>query len=902
MEFIILVGAFFCLRQSWLRATRVLAGAIIFIALAAVTQHLFRWHNPERILESTPAIGLPTSYWAVMAANASVAFVLCATALIFLTIPRSRFPMLRWAGGFCGAAVCVLTLVSLVWTLSQWDAPDFSTLSIDMSLQAIIAFLLFGLALILSAWRQLLPRWRHGRWVGALPTIIGTVTIALVSVAWENLERHEHENIRDISSAELQKVSRTLRLTNEEARGRMLRFANRLARDGQVDRLEWHRDAQDLLEHASYSLLARADATMQIVQSVPADYFDDIATGRLNNDPVHADAMTVMRSFGEAVSPPLRLPNGALGVYLYTPIWQGDHLAGVLIAAIGFNDVVQRMLQPTLERGYAASASYQGRYLFASNPEHSPPPGHIVSDVLPAPFADWNLQLWPTPQLLMQQYSPLPAVILSLGTALAVLLALSLRTGIKLTSTLQEVEHLNTDLERRVAERTLALQEEIAQRKGLTERLAHLAMHDSLTELPNRVLFQEHLEQALAQALRSGNPGAVMFLDVDHFKQINDTLGHQLGDQMLIEFARRVRSAVRKGDVVARHGGDEFLVLVQDLEKPEDAAAIAEQILRAMEPPVHLGAQTLEIGTSIGIAMFSLETPKPEVHIKHADAALYQAKLAGRGSYAFYSEALQQEIRRRATRRQELKHAIEHDELVVYYQPRVALNGRSLVGAEALVRWQRPSGELVMPGEFIPVAEESSLIVDLGEKVICRVIEDIQAWQRNAQPTPLISLNLSAKQLAGRATVESFSKCLAAHEELAPYLELELTESVLFASGSSGHRIIVNLADRGYRIAIDDFGTGYSSFGYLNSFPVDTLKIDRSFVNGAVDDPGHAVIVQTIADLARNFRLRCVAEGIETPEQLEFVTEHGCDEGQGYLFGRPMPQQSFQALWRGGQA
>ncbi len=424
-------------------------------------------------------------------------------------------------------------------------------------------------------------------------------------------------------------------------------------------------------------------------------------------------------------------------------------------------------------------------------------------------------------------------------------------------------------------------------------RLAYLAQFDALTGLPNRALLADRFSQMIVQAKRRDSPLGVLFIDLDEFKIVNDTLGHAGGDALLKEVAVRLQSAVRTGDTVARISGDEFAVVLADLARPEDAALVAQKVIDRLAAAVEIHGKEVFVTASVGIAAFPGDGADAEALIGAADAAMYRAKQAGRNAYQFFTAEINQRSRARAQMGTELRRALERDEFALVYQPKVKLADRRRSGAEALLRWNHPERGTVPPVEFIPVLEETGLIVQVGEWVIKRACEDIKAWQAAGLEVGPVSVNLSARQFR-QQDLDARIRSLVASAGVAPGLiELEITESQVMQDPEHAIRVLRALCDAGMRIAIDDFGTGYSSLAYLTRFPVGSLKIDRSFVKDMSSDKGDATIVRTIIEMAHTLGFTVVAEGVETEDQATFLRLLRCEQAQGYLFARPMPAPEF---------
>jgi len=437
------------------------------------------------------------------------------------------------------------------------------------------------------------------------------------------------------------------------------------------------------------------------------------------------------------------------------------------------------------------------------------------------------------------------------------------------------------------------------ERKKAEEHLAYVSNYDSLTQLANRVLFQDRLGQALARADRNGSLVALLFLDLDRFKAFNDALGSGFGDILLKTVADRIRRSVREGDTVARMGSDEFCVILEDIPEAQSAVPMAQKILGALGQPFGLYGQEVFSGASMGIA---IRKPHDDGDVvKDAAAAAQRAKETGPGGYQFFTPEMNVRAFERLAFESNLRRALERDELILHYQPQVDLRSDRIVGAEALMRWRHPELGLIMPGKFIPVLEETGLIMPAGEWAIRAACEQAKAWQDEGTPVR-VAVNLSAQQFRRQDLTSSVSRALSVTGLDPSLLELEITESTLMEKArASGVRLEQLKTDEGVQVSIDDFGTGYSSLAYLKRFPLDVLKIDRSFVRDIADDPDDAAIVSAIIGLAHSLRLKVLAEGVETGEQLAYLREQGCDRMQGFLFSKPLPADVFARLLREGK-
>lgn len=434
----------------------------------------------------------------------------------------------------------------------------------------------------------------------------------------------------------------------------------------------------------------------------------------------------------------------------------------------------------------------------------------------------------------------------------------------------------------------LALARDISERKAAEKEIQKLAYYDVLTNLPNRRLLHDRLDQALVKSLKLGKRAAVFFIDLDRFKIINDSLGHPVGDRLLIEVSRRFLRISRQEDTLARLGGDEFVLLAM-VGSSEDAGGIAAKLLASLAEPIVLESQDLFITASLGIALSFEDGTNSDQLLRNADAAMYHAKEQGRNTYRFFSREINQQVTEKRALEGQLRGAIERGELQLYYQPKVDLTSGRPTGIEALLRWHHPDWGLVPPDRFIPLAEETGLILPIGEWVLRTACNQVQLWNEAGEPPLRVAINLSARQLMESYFSETVDQALADSGLDPRQLELELTESMLLAHSEHNLSTFIALKKRGITLSIDDFGTGYSCLNQLKRFPVDYLKIDRSFLCQLTSDPDMAAIAKAITTMAHSLNLRVVAEGVETEEQHRMLLGHGCDEGQGYRFGRPEP-------------
>lgn len=431
-------------------------------------------------------------------------------------------------------------------------------------------------------------------------------------------------------------------------------------------------------------------------------------------------------------------------------------------------------------------------------------------------------------------------------------------------------------------------------------QLKHLAYYDGLTDLPNRMLFLDRLRQSVVQAERGRHKMALLFIDLDRFKMVNDLFGHKAGDDLLVEASARLRDCVRASDTVARLSGDEFTIILPEVPDPQSAAQVAQKIIDRLAIPYHVDGQEVFITSSIGIALYPNSARSAEGLTKSADIAMYHAKSLGRNNYQFYRAAVNEGTAELFTLENSLRRALEREELEIDYQPQVDIETGRVSGMEALLRWRHPEKGLIMPSDFIPVAEETGLIVPIGEWVLRHACAQNVAWQKSGFPPMRMAVNISARQLRLHTLAEKVAEVLDETGLDADWLELELTETMMMRSTEDIIGILRQLKSIGVFLSIDDFGTGYSSLSYLKRFPVDTIKIDRSFIQGVDSDFDDAAISQAIIALAHSLRLKVIAEGVETEKQLLFLREHQCCDAQGYYFSRPMSARAITELLQNG--
>ena len=443
---------------------------------------------------------------------------------------------------------------------------------------------------------------------------------------------------------------------------------------------------------------------------------------------------------------------------------------------------------------------------------------------------------------------------------------------------------------------------DVTESRAMTEEMSHLAQHDILTDLPNRLLLKDRINQAIAAARRNNSKVAVLFMDLDGFKDINDTLGHAIGDSVLQSVAKRLVSCVRSSDTVSRQGGDEFVVLLSEIKQPSDAGITARKILTAVTASHRFDQHDVQLMASIGLSTYPDDGQDAEILLKNADMAMYEGKKRGHNNYQFFRQDMNSRTIERQTIEANLRGALERQEFVLHYQPKINLQTGKITGAEALIRWLHPDRGLVSPLQFIPIAEESGLILLVGQWVLREACRQAQDWIDAGLPATPVAVNVSSLEFRSEGFLESLRAILKDTRLDPRHLELELTESVLMQHAESSASMLDALKSIGVRLAVDDFGTGYSSLSYLKKFPIDSLKIDQSFVRDIATDTDDATIVSAVITMAKSLKQCVIAEGAETEEQVTFLQAHACDEAQGYYFSKPVVPHQFAKLLKTGIA
>lgn len=558
---------------------------------------------------------------------------------------------------------------------------------------------------------------------------------------------------------------------------------------------------------------------------------------------------------------------------------------GIFGAILSLQDLINNVVRANISEGFQLALANENGLLYSFQGDQQTKQQWQVNTSLQVLGNRWTLTVWPTPNKLEELLGGVSTAVLTAGLAVTLLLTFVLYIfGVS--------RHRSQEL----ADTNLELYAEIEERERVEQQMAYLAEHDALTGLANRNALMRFLTEKMPATEQHKTILAVIFIDLDRFKEVNDALGHTVGDELLKRVARRLQKIAPESTFIARTGGDEFVLAAPDSESSHYVTELAKQLLLALDTHFFVDAYELFISASIGIAFAEDADYSAENVVRNADTALYQAKEAGRNTYQIYSRAVHRDLTEKLELMKRLRHAVEQENLVVYYQPKIDLNSRRIIGAEALVRWVEDDGKVIGPDQFIPIAEDTGLIIPISDFVMRQATEQLKQWHDLGYDDLTMAINISGKQLH---TPDLIDKVLdTVHQaRIGPqFIELELTEQVFIENIQSHRHFMHAIREHGIALAIDDFGVGYSSLSYLKNFPVTSLKIDRSFVQDLPGDNDDATITQTIINLAKNLEIDIVAEGIETEQQVDFLMERECFVGQGFLFSRPIPAEQFTQL------
>ena len=720
---------------------------------------------------------------------------------------------------------------------------------------------------------------------GAKQVFLTACAGIIVSLAAFGYLRHgENQQARDALQTEAFNIQREIRqnMTSHLFATELLAREWEQSQQSLVD--TWQRDAELItLYYQSVQGLVWLNTDLQIQRYYPPSrqpqllgtlFENSDLVKRLNASSGNRHAMV-----GEAGN----LGRLSSDVAMFARLDKNDK-QGFLGLIISMQDLLNNVIRGNIAEGFQLSLSRDQQTLYQFAGDISLQNSWIEQRELQILGNSWQLNIWLTPKKLAS---------LRGGVSVAILIAGLLITAMVtfVTFILAQSRHKAQQL----ADANIELYTEIDERERIEKQMAYLAEHDSLTNLINRNALMRILNEHLKDREKSSN-SAILFIDLDRFKEVNDALGHTVGDELLRRVARRISKLAPKNSRLARSGGDEFLLTLLQPDNRQQVLDLTQQLLKALDSHFFVDDYELFISASIGIAFADDADFNGEYLIRNADTALYQAKDNGRNTYHLYNKAVHRDLAKKLELVKQLRYAVENEALVVYYQPKVELLSHRIVGMEALVRWVQEDGTVIGPDEFIPIAEDTGLIIPLSEFVLKEACKQLHHWHQQGFDELTMAINISGKQLHLPHLVDDIMNTVHAAQVPADRIELELTEQVFIENIQSHTNFMHAVRDNGMSLAIDDFGVGYSSLSYLKNFPVTSLKIDRSFVNDLPDNEDDAVIVQTIINLAKNLNIQLVAEGIETPDQVDFLMNRECGVGQGYLFSRPLPAEKITEL------
>lgn len=720
---------------------------------------------------------------------------------------------------------------------------------------------------------------------GAKQVLLTACAGIIVSLAaFGYLRQSENEAARDALQTEAFNLQREIR-QNMTAH---LFATELLAREWEQNQpsLEqsWQRDAELItLYYQSVQGLAWLSPTLQIQRFFPPSRQPQLL-GTVFKDSDLVERLQVSSGNRHAmVGSAGNLGRLSSDVAMFARI-ENDDKQGFLGLIISMQDLLNNVIRGNISEGFQLSLNHQGKTLYQFAGDMSLRESWTETRQLQILGNSWQLNIWLTSNKLAQ---------LRGGVSIAILLA-----GLLITAMLTFVIFILAQSRykaQQLADANIELYTEIDERERIEKQMAYLAEHDALTNLINRNALMRILNEQLKNTELSAN-SAILFIDLDRFKEVNDALGHTVGDELLRRVARRISKLAPKNSRLARSGGDEFLLAILKPDNRQQVIDLTQQLLKALDSHFFVDDYELFISASIGIAFANDADFNAEYLIRNADTALYQAKDNGRNTYHLYNKAVHRDLAKKLELVKQLRYAVENESLVVYYQPKVELLSHRIVGLEALVRWVQEDGTVIGPDQFIPIAEDTGLIIPLSEFVLKEACNQLHHWHKAGFDDLTMAINISGKQLHLPHLVDDIMSTVHGAQVPADKIELELTEQVFIENIQSHTNFMHAVRDNGMSLAIDDFGVGYSSLSYLKNFPVTSLKIDRSFINDLPDNEDDAVIVQTIINLARNLNIQLVAEGIETPEQVDFLMSRECGVGQGYLFSRPLPAEKITEL------
>jgi len=682
-------------------------------------------------------------------------------------------------------------------------------------------------------------------------------------------------------------LEREFRVHSEAIR----RMAKRLQANPSTTEREWRQDARNYLDDFGvYQAIEWIDRNFVIRWLEPVTDNEEVIGYNVAFNDERRQALELARQTDNwDLSGIVDLRQGGKGMVIYAPVGAGADNNGFIAGVFRMDVLARQLLTSRVLEFVRIEIRQAGAVRYVLNDSQSVNPDFAHTHPVDLPTLDWTLTLYPSEEWVANRYSDWP------GMTFTTLLLMGLLTS--LTALLVQ---LILKRNRTLLKTRRELDREIAQRAAIQKDLARLESTDTLTGLANRRFFMEDLSHTLNIADRQMRQVALIMLDLDRFQTLNDSLGHQFGDELLIKVSERLNRLSNERILVAYSGGDEFMLCQQQVDDIDDIIHLLGQIKQCFDLPFDVQGQSHSITATVGVAVYPQSGLDADTLLRNADVALYRAKEQGRNTYQFYTEGMQDREVMRLELDKDLSQALANNEFVLYYQPQLNLDNGEIQSVEALIRWQHPRRGLLPPVEFIPLAEESGRITDIGRWVVMAACRQLAKWQGTPQEGLCIAVNLSGRELDDEGLVDHIREALAAENVPADRLEVELTEEIFIQNIEHNLNQLSRLHQLGVRLAIDDFGVGYSSLGYLRDFPVDLLKIDRSFITDVTERHDDAVITRAVINLAHNLGIQVVAEGVETEDQLSFLKNHRCNFAQGYLISRPIPVSDLeQALASG---
>ncbi len=719
----------------------------------------------------------------------------------------------------------------------------------------------------------------------AFPALIFLIFLGIALILQYGIEQQDRTQIQANLNNEASSMANRLErefLVHAEAINRM---AKRFEATPNVSREIWEQDARNYLsDFGVYQAIEWIDRNYRVRWLEPYEGNEEAIGYNVAFSPDRLASLQEAQATGHLdISGVIDLKQGGKGMVIYAPIFSGEANNGFIAGVFRMETLARHLVTSRTLESFRIDIRDGGKPAYELNSSINTDPGFSRTLDIDLPTIDWTLTVTPSVSWVEEQRSNWPLVTFVIMLCMGVLTSLT-------TLLVQQILKRNQALLKTRRE----LDAEISQRQAVQQDLARLETTDTLTGLANRRFFMEDLTHTLSIADRQMRQVALVMIDLDRFQMLNDSLGHQFGDELLIKVSERLNGLSDERIMVAYSGGDEFMICQQHVEDIDDVINLLGQIKQCFEEPFDVQGERHGITATMGVAVYTQSGLDADTLMRNADVALYRAKEQGRNTYQFYTEGMQDREVMRLELDKDLDQALANDEFVLYFQPQLDLNDSSINSVEALIRWQHPRRGLLPPIDFIPLAEESGRITDIGRWVVKAACRQLAKWQNGPYANLRIAVNLSGRELDDESIVDHIQEVLESHGVPADRLEVELTEEIFIQNIEHNLNQLSKLHKLGVHLAIDDFGVGYSSLGYLRDFPVDLLKIDRSFITNVTERHDDAVITRAVINLAHNLGIQVVAEGVETREQLNFLKNHRCDLIQGYLISRPIPAADLE--------